>query len=95
MKIFQERHSKLEENFESIQQILEPKIYLFYYYLKANKLKGYAKWTVLSSTVKKFHPVEKSLLDIVRAKSQNKNLPTDEIYLGLKDHFNESFLQLN
>jgi hypothetical protein len=69
MKIFQERHAKLEENTESIKQILEPKIYLFYHYLKANKLKGYAKWTVLSNTVKKFHPLEKSLLDIVRANS--------------------------
>ena len=56
---------KLENSMDNNDQLVETKIASFYCYLKVSKLRGYAKWTVLSQVVKELHPHGISLYELV------------------------------
>merc|ERR1719265_2041019 len=54
------------------------------------KLRGYAKWAVLSQVVKELHPLGISLFELVST-AQGEG---DEVYQGLRGHFSDTFLSL-
>ena len=81
---------KLDENATTLEQLVDLKIFSFYYYLKSCKLRGYGKWTVLCQCVKAQHPQNLSLLDIIKSNVSKE----DDIIKGLLNQFSENFLQL-
>ena len=91
MKVFHLRMQKLEENSQTLEQLVELKIFSFFYYLKNCKLRGYGKWTILCQCVREQHPQNISLLDIIKSNVGKE----DDVYKGLLNQFSENFLQLS
>ena len=91
---FKERLQKQDSQQGQLQQIVETKLYSFYYYLASINHRGYGRWTLLSQAVKELHPQRLGLKEIIAAKGPGE-LIDDEVYKLLKNHFSEKFLMLS
>lgn len=92
--VFNERVQKQNSQRGQLGQIVEPKLFSFYYYLCSVSHKGYGRWTLLNQVVKEHHPQEQSLLDIMKNKG-NSQVIEDEVFNKLKANFSEKFLLLS